>query len=131
MNLELALSSSFQESLAALASVLLGPALGPAEGPGRPLDRLTKKEVWRVLSAFEDALAARGGGDLAALAREGSRAVAVAGGATVSVGSPRRGDADADAPPTTPAGSSTAHGGGTNPLHGTAPTAAERAWVGE
>lgn len=61
MNLELALSSSFQESLAALASVLLGPALGPAEGPGRPLDRLTKKEVWRVLSAFEDALAARGG----------------------------------------------------------------------
>jgi mRNA-degrading endonuclease RelE of RelBE toxin-antitoxin system len=43
--------------------------------PGR-MGRAAKKEAWKVLSTYESALAARGGGDAAALARDATLAVA-------------------------------------------------------
>ena len=40
------------------------------------LDRVARKEVWKVLAAFEEALLAQGGGDDIALAREASALIA-------------------------------------------------------
>jgi superfamily I DNA/RNA helicase len=42
----------------------------PRTGRSTRLDRAARKEVWKVLSAFEAALAAQGGGDDIALARD-------------------------------------------------------------
>jgi superfamily I DNA/RNA helicase len=42
---------------------------------GRPLDRARRRAVWPVLAGFEDALAARGGGDATALARRATDAL--------------------------------------------------------
>ncbi len=42
----------------------------PREARDKRLDRLKKRQVWRVLAAFEDALRRAGGGDTHALARD-------------------------------------------------------------
>lgn len=41
----------------------------PRHGRGSRLDRVARRKIWRVIEAFEQALAARGGGDGARLAR--------------------------------------------------------------
>lgn len=45
-------------------------------GRGTRLDRGARREIWRVIEAFEEALREAGGGDVIAIAREAARALA-------------------------------------------------------
>ena len=49
--------------------------VAPRADRGTRLDRAARRKVWRVLEAFEAALARRGGGDLAALSRDAAAAL--------------------------------------------------------